>query len=189
MRRSWFQRWDHVRLSTDPLTDTEQSTDLDQDLNDIAYIPWSVPSSHLLVTPDMLPRDNFVVSRGEIRYDLPLRSCDQNLPSPDQVRAAASLLPFTAKRHIVPFPGLGILVKFGPLQGQTSETGGVPARFTSLSEAQSLYAVYGTCTRRNYTRMLGRFDWWNKSGCVCAAQANDGSTTRVGTGSFWFLHW
>jgi hypothetical protein len=123
------------------LTDTEQFKDLDQDLNDIAYIPWPVPSSHLLVTPDILPQDNFVVSRGEIRYDLPLRSCDQNLPSPDQVRAAASLLPFTAKRHIVPFPALGILVKFGPLQGQTSETGGVPARFTSLSEAQSLYAV------------------------------------------------
>jgi len=127
--------------SNEPLTNTEQSKDLDQDLNDIAYIPWPAPSLHVRVTPDMLPWDNFVVSRGEVRYDLPLSSCDRQLPSPDDVRAAASLLPLKVKRHIVPFPALGIIVKFGPRPGQTSETGGVFARLTSLSEAQSLYAV------------------------------------------------
>lgn len=89
----------------------------------------------------MLPWDNFVVSRGEARYDLPLKSCDRKLPSPDEVRAAASLLPLKVKPHVVPFLDLGIVVKFWPRPGQSSETGGVLARFTSLSEAQSLYAV------------------------------------------------
>ena len=127
--------------SNEPLTDTERSKDLEQDLNDITYIPWPAPSSHVRVAPDMLPWDNFVICRGEVRYDLPLKSCDRKLPSPDEVRAAASLLPLNVKRHIVPFPALGIVVKFGPRPGQTSETGGILARFTSLSEAQSLYAV------------------------------------------------
>jgi aminoglycoside phosphotransferase len=42
-----------------------------------------------------------------------------------------------AKRHIVPFPALG-----------TSETGGVFAQLTSLSEAQTLYVVRRFLSKR-----------------------------------------
>lgn len=89
------------------------------------------------VTPDILPWDSFVVSRDEILYNVPLTFCNRNLPSPDEVRAASSLQ-VLSKRHVVPFPALGIVVKFGPRLGLTSDTGAIIVPF---SEAQSLYAV------------------------------------------------
>jgi hypothetical protein len=105
---------------------------LEQD--DMAYIPWPAPSSRVQVMSDMLSRDNFVVCHDEILYDIPLTFCHRKLPSPDEVRAASSLLPL-GKPHVVPFPALGIIVKFG----RRCQTGA--ASYTSLSEAQSLYTV------------------------------------------------
>jgi len=102
------------------------------------YIPWPAPSLRVRVVPDMLPRDNFVVFHDEILYDVPLTFCDRKLPSPDEVRAASSLLPL-GKPHVVPFPALGIVVKFGHPPGQDSQSGA--AAYTSLSEAQSLYTI------------------------------------------------
>jgi hypothetical protein len=119
----------------EPFTTTDQSIDL----NDVAYSPWAAPSAHVRVTPDILPWDNFVVSCDEILYNAPLTFCDRKLPSPDEVRVASSLLP--TKRHVVPFPALGIVVKFGPRLGLNSDTGAIIVPFTSVSEAQSLYAI------------------------------------------------
>ncbi len=109
----------------------------------MAYIPWPAPSSRVRVTPDMFSRDNFVVSHDEILYDAPLTFCHRKLPSPDEVRTASSLLPL-GKPHVVPFPALGIVVKFGRRPGH-SQTGA--ASYTSISEAYSL------CTIR---RFLGK---------------------------------
>src|SRR6266581_933762 len=101
--------------------------------NDITYIPWQSPSSRVRVTPDMLPRDDFVVLHDEILHDVPLTFCDRKLPSADEVRVAASLIPFKDKPHVVPFPALGIVVKFGPRPYQDPDTGGFSDSLTSIS--------------------------------------------------------
>lgn len=119
---------------------------LNKDLNDVAYFPWAAPSSHVRLTPDMLPWDDFVVSCDEILYNAPLTLCDRKLPSPDEVRAASSLL--SRKCHVVPFPALGIVVKFGPRIGLITDTGAMIVPFTSVSEAQSLYAVHRLLGKR-----------------------------------------
>jgi hypothetical protein len=71
--------------------------------NDITYILWQAPSSRVWVTPDMLPRDAFVVSHDEILHDVPLTFCDRKLPSADELRAAASLIPFKDKPQLFLF--------------------------------------------------------------------------------------
>ena len=119
-----------------PSTKISNATDSEED--DMPYIPWPAPSLRLRVMPDMLPRDNFVVFHDDILYDVPLTFCDRKLPSPDEVRAASSLLPFNGKSHVVPFPSLGIAVKFGLRPDKIQNAA---ASYTSLSEAQSLHAV------------------------------------------------
>ena len=122
--------------STQSFANTKQAEE-----DDMLYIPWPAPSSRVrVIMPDsMLSRDNFVVSHDEILHDVPLTFCDRKLPSPHQVRAASSLLPL-GKPHVVLFPALNVVVKFGRSPGPDSHT--AAAAYTSLSEAQTLHSIH-----------------------------------------------
>ncbi len=118
--------------STQLIANTSQS-----EKEGMAYIPWLAPASRVRILPDMLLKDNFVVPHDKVLYDVPLTFCDRKLPSSDEVRAASLLLPL-GKPHVVFFPALNVVVKFGRRPDQDSSA---TASYTSLSEAQCLYTI------------------------------------------------